>query len=234
MEAFEAYGGAMTSTAAAARTDDQIQRDVLDELAWDAQVRSTDIGVTVHDGVVTLTGWVDSAARTWAAVRSAQRVRGVRAVADDIEVRPLGPVDVTDAELAIAASRALEWNSFVPAERLDLTVANGWVMLRGEVEFGWQRRTAERELRRLRGVRGVTNLVEVRPAARPDTEQVRRDVQRALLRGIGTERVNVEVQGDTVTLTGVVRSWWERDQAERVAWSAEGVCAVRTELLVGG
>lgn len=224
----------MTSTASAARTDDQIQRDVLDELTWDAQVRSTDIGVAVHDGVVTLTGQVDSAARRWAAVRGAQRIRGVRAVADDIEVTPVGPVDITDGALAIAVSRALEWNSFVPAQRLDLTVANGWVMLRGEVEFGWQRRTAERELRRIRGVRGVTNLVEVRPPDRPDADRTRRDVQRALLRGIGTERVTVEVQGDTVILSGVVRSWWERDQADRVAWSAEGVCAVRNELLVGG
>lgn len=224
----------MTTTASAVRTDDQIQRDVLDELTWDAQVRSTDIGVAVHDGVVTLTGQVDSAARRWAAVRAAQRIRGVRAVADDIEVIPVGPVDITDGALAIAVSRALEWNSFVPAQRLDLTVANGWVMLRGEVEFGWQRRTAERELRRIRGVRGVTNLVEVRPAARPDTDRTRRDVQRALLRGLGTERVTVEVHGDTVILSGVVRSWWERDQADRVAWSAEGVRAVRNELLVVG
>ncbi|WP_341717436.1 BON domain-containing protein [Micromonospora sp. FIMYZ51] len=222
------------STTAAARTDDRIQRDVLDELAWDAQVRSLDIGVTVGGGVVTLTGQVDSAARRWAAVRVAQRIRGVRAVADDIEVRPIGPVDITDDALALAASRALEWNSFVPAERLDLTVSNGWLMLRGEVEFGWQRRTAERELRRLRGVRGVTNLVEVTPAAPADADRIRRDVQRALLRGIGTERVTVEVEGDTVVLSGVVRSWWERDQAERVAWSAEGVCAVRVDLLVGG
>ncbi|GIJ28457.1 BON domain-containing protein [Micromonospora qiuiae] len=224
----------MTTTAAAARTDDRIQRDVLDELAWDAQVRSNDIGVTVHGGVVTLTGQVDSAARKWAAVRAVQRIRGVRVVADDIEVRPVGPIDITDDAVALAASRALEWNSFVPAERLDLTVSNGWVMLRGEVEFGWQRRTAERELRRLRGVRGVTNLVEVVPAAPADVDRIRRDVQRALLRGIGTERITVEVHDDTVALSGVVRSWWERDQAERVAWSAEGVCAVRVDLLVGG
>ncbi|MBQ1052544.1 BON domain-containing protein [Micromonospora sp. C51] len=223
----------MTATTAT-RSDDRIQRDVLDELAWDAQVRSTDIGVSVRDGVVSLTGGVDSAVRRWAAVRGAQRVRGVRAVADDIEVRPTGPVDITDGDLAIAASRALEWNSFVPAERLDLTVADGWLMLRGAVEFGWQRRTAERELCRLRGVRGVTNLVEVQPAAPADSDRVRTDVQRALLRGIGTERVTVQVRGDTVTLSGVVRSWWERDQAERIAWSAEGVCMVRDQLLVGG
>ncbi|MGW4501726.1 BON domain-containing protein [Micromonospora sp. NPDC004336] len=222
------------TTAAAARTDERIQRDVLDELAWDAQVQPNDIGVTVADGVVTLTGWVDGYPRRWAAQRCAQRVRGVRAVADDIEVRLPGEAGRTDAEIAIAASRALEWDSFVPAERLDVTVANGWVMLRGEVEFGWQRRTAERELRRLRGVRGVTNLVEVRPAAGADPGRIRDDLRRALLRGIGTERVTVELDGDTVVLGGVVRSWWERDEAERMAWSTEGVRAVRDQLLVGG
>ncbi|MFG2010218.1 BON domain-containing protein [Micromonospora sp. NPDC048868] len=222
------------TTAAAVRTDERIQRDVLDELGWDAQAQPNEIGVTVHDGVVTLTGWVDGYARKWAALRGAQRVRGVRAVADDVEVRLPGEPGRTDAEIAIAAGRALEWDSFVPAERLDVTVANGWVMLRGEVEFGWQRRTAERELRRLRGVRGVTNLVEVRPVARTDSERLRRDLQRALGRGIGTERVTVEVDGDTVALTGVVRSWWERDEAERVAWSGEGVRAVREQLLVSG
>ncbi|MGN9779020.1 BON domain-containing protein [Micromonospora sp. H33] len=222
----------MTTTAV--RTDAQIQRDVLEELAWDPRVQPQEIGVSVHDGVVTLTGWVDDYARKWAAQRCAQRVRGVRAIADELEVRLLGEELYTDGEMAIAVSRALEWDSFVPAERLDVTVSNGWVMLRGEVEFGWQRRTAESEVRRLRGVRGVTNLIEVRPAARPDGDRIRRDVQRALLRGIGTERVTVEVDGDTVILGGVVRSWWERDQAERVAWSADGVRAVRDRLLVGG
>ncbi|MGN9812231.1 BON domain-containing protein [Micromonospora sp. BQ11] len=218
----------------ALQTDARIQREVRDELAWDPRVRPDEIGVSVVDGVVTLTGRVDGYARRWAARGCAQRVRGVRAVADDIEVRLPGDTGRTDSDIAIAASRALDWDSFVPAERLDVTVANGWVVLRGEVEFGWQRRTAEHELRRLGGVRGVTNLVEVRPAAPVDGERTRRDVQRALLRGIGTERVTVEVDGDTVVLSGVVRSWWEREQAERVAWSAEGVRAVRDELLVGG
>ncbi|MFG1890113.1 BON domain-containing protein [Micromonospora sp. NPDC049051] len=222
------------TTAAAVRTDERIQRDVLDELAWDAQVQPNEIGVSVHDGVVTLTGQVDAYALTWAARRCAQRVRGVRAVADEIEVRLPGEPGRTDAEIAIAASRALEWDSFVPAERLDVTVSDGWVLLRGEVEFGWQRRTAEWELRRLRGVRGVTNLVDVRPVIQPDAERRRRDLQRALGRGLGTERVTVELDGDTVVLAGVVRSWWERDEAERTAWSAEGVRAVRNRLLVGG
>ncbi|MGC4767860.1 BON domain-containing protein [Micromonospora sp. DT44] len=214
--------------------DQRIQRDVLAELAWDPQVSPNEIGVIVDRGVVTLTGYVDGAARGWAAARCAQRVRGVRAVADEIEVRLPGTPGRTDGDIALAASRALEWDSFVPAERLDVSVANGWLMLRGEVEFGWQRRAAEGELRRLDGVRGVTNLVEVRPSTPPPDERTRRDVQRALARTLGGERVTVEVDGDTLVLAGVVRSWWERDQVERVAWSTPGVRVVHDQLLVGG
>ncbi|MEU7929326.1 BON domain-containing protein [Micromonospora sp. NPDC049107] len=214
--------------------DQRIQRDVLAELAWDPQVLPNEIGVTVDRGVVTLTGYVDGAARGWAATRCAQRVRGVRAVANEIEVRLPGTPGRTDGDIALAASRALEWDSFVPAERLDVSVANGWLMLRGEVEFGWQRRAAEGELRRLDGVRGVTNLVEVRPSTPPPDERTRQDVQRALARTLGGERVTVEVDGDTLVLAGVVRSWWERDQVERVAWSTPGVRVVHDQLLVGG
>ncbi|MFG1841898.1 BON domain-containing protein [Micromonospora sp. NPDC049175] len=216
------------------RDDERIQRDVLAELAWDARLRPNEIGVSVDAGVVTLTGYVDGAAHGWAATRCAQRVRGVRAVADEIEVRLPGTPGRTDGEIAVAASRALEWDSFVPAERIDVTVANGWLMLRGEVEFGWQRRAAEGEVRRLDGVRGITNLIEVRPLAPPVADRLRRDVQRALARTIGGERVTVEVDGDTLVLAGVVRSWWERDQVERVAWSAPGVRVVHDQLLVGG
>ncbi|SCL39528.1 Osmotically-inducible protein OsmY, contains BON domain [Micromonospora rhizosphaerae] len=222
------------TTAAAVRTDQEIQRDVLDELVWDPQVQPNEIGVTVSDGVVTLTGWVDLYARKWAAEKCAHRVGGVRAVASDIEVRLPAAEERTDAEIAIAASRALEWDSFVPAERLDVTVANGWVMLRGEVEYGFQRRTAERELRRLRGVRGITNLVEVRPPAPSSAEQTRRELQRALIRRTGTERIDIQVSGDTVVLRGVVRSWWQRNEAERAAWATPGVCEVHDQLVVAG
>jgi osmotically-inducible protein OsmY len=222
------------TTTATTRTDAEIQRDVLAELDWDPQVPPTVVGVSVLHGVVTLTGSVDSYAQRWAAVRGAQRVRGVRAVADDIEVRPPDLPGQTDTDLALAASRALEWDSFVPAERLDVTAANGWLILRGEVEFGWQRRTAERELRRLRGVRGVTNLVEIRPGPPPSHERAQRDLRRALSRLLGTERVTAELRGDTVVLSGVVRSWWERDEAERIAWSAPGVRAVDDQLVMAG
>ncbi|MFY1617505.1 BON domain-containing protein [Micromonospora sp. WMMD736] len=214
--------------------DQRIQRDVLAELAWDPQVLPNEIGVTVDQGVVTLSGYVDGAARGWAATRCAQRVRGVRAVADEIEVRLPGTPGRTDGDIALAASRALEWDSFVPAERLDVSVADGWLILRGEVEFGWQRRAAEGELRRLDGVRGITNLVEVRPSTPPPDERTRQEVLRALTRTLGGERVTVEVDGDTLVLAGVVRSWWERDQVERVAWSTPGVRVVHDQLLVGG
>ncbi|MGC4779635.1 BON domain-containing protein [Micromonospora chalcea] len=222
------------TTTSTVRTDQQIQRDVLAELDWDAQTRATDVGVTVADGVVTLTGRVDSYARRWAVERCAHRVRGVRAVASDLEVDLTATDRRTDADIAIAADRALEWDSFVPAERLDVTVADGWVMLRGEVEFGFQRRTAERELRRLRGVRGVTNLIEVRPPAPPSDEQQRLDLRRLLLRRTGTERIDARVNGDTVVLDGVVGAWWQREEAERAAWALPGVREVHVGIAVSG
>ena len=222
------------TTTSTVHTDQQIQRDVLAELDWDAQTRATDVGVTVADGVVTLTGRVDSYARRWAVERCAHRVRGVRAVASDLEVDLTATDRRTDADIAIAAGRALEWDSFVPAERLDVTVAAGWVMLRGEVEFGFQRRTAERELRRLRGVRGVTNLIEVRPPAPPGDEQQRLDLCRLLLRRTGTERIDARVDGDTVVLDGVVGAWWQREEAERAAWALPGVREVHVGIVVSG
>ncbi|HEX6968466.1 MAG TPA: BON domain-containing protein [Micromonosporaceae bacterium] len=217
-----------------ARIDQEIQRDVLDELAWDARVQPNDIGVTVSDGVVTLTGWVDSYARKWAAERSAHRVRGVRAVANDIEVRLTGAAERTDAEIALAVSRALEWDSFVPSERLDVTVANGWVLLRGEVEWQYQKRAAERNARRMTGVRGVTNLISVRPHTPPSHRDLSRRIRDALVRTAETDAqlIDVEVVGDRVVLTGAVRSRLERDEAERVAWSAPGIGEVENRLTV--
>ena len=151
------------TTATATRDDSAIQRDLLAELKWEARVQPNEVGVIVRAGVVALTGWVDSYARKWAAERTAHRIRGVRGVANDIEVRLADRAERTDTDIAKAATRALDWDSFVPVEQIDVTVANGWVVLRGEVEWGYQKRAAERDLRRLAGVRGVTNLISVRP-----------------------------------------------------------------------
>src|SRR3981189_3318487 len=132
------------ATAAVIRTDDQIQLDVLDELTWDARVQPNEIGVAVKDGVVTLTGTVDSYTKRWAAEEAAHRVRGVKAVANDIEVRISRDAERTDADIAAAAVRALEWDAFISVEKLDVTVSKAWVTLKGDVEWQYQRYDAER------------------------------------------------------------------------------------------
>lgn len=213
-------------------TDERIQQEVLDELWWDAPVQPHEIGVMVKDGVVTLTGWVDSYTKKWAAEQAAHRVRGVKAVANDIEVRLPTSAERTDADIAAAAVKALEWDEFVPDENIEVTVEKGWVTLRGEVEMQFQRRDAERAVRRLTGVRGVTNLITVKPRVQP--EEVKRKIESALVRSAQTEaaRINVEVQGDQVILQGSVRSWAERGEAERAAWSAPGIASVDDRLKV--
>ncbi len=222
------------TTASLVRSDAEIQRDVLAELAWDARVQPNEIAVAVKSGIVTLIGWVDSYAKKWAAERTAHRLRGVRAVANDIEVRLPASAERADPDLAMAASRALEWDTFVPTRQLDVTVANGWVMLRGEVAQGYQKRAAERAVRRLSGVRGVTNLIAVRPVDRTAPEELKRTIRAALLRTIeiDEDQLIVDVAGDTVILAGTVRSWMEREEAQRVAWSAPGVGAVDDRLTV--
>ncbi len=216
------------------RTDDQIQRDVLEEFSWDARIQPNEIGVTVKDGVVALTGWVDNYGKKWTAERTAHRVNGVRAVANDIEVRLPSSAERTDADIAGAATRALEWDAFVPIERLDVTVARGWVTIKGEVEWEYQRRSAERAVRRLSGVRGVTNLAAVRPRVQPTTEELRQRIEDALIRNAETdaEQVNVDVESDKVILRGSVRSWVQKQEAERVAWSAPGVTSVDNRIAV--
>src|SRR5438270_14099230 len=155
------------ATATATRTDEEIQRDVLEELKWDALVQPNEIGVMAKNGVVTLTGWVDSYTKRWAAEEAAHRVRGVKAVANDIEVRLPISAERTDADIAAAAVRALEWDAFVPVDKLDVTVSKGWVTLKGEVEWQFQKQDAERVVRRLSGVKGLTNLIVVKPRVTP-------------------------------------------------------------------
>jgi osmotically-inducible protein OsmY len=214
------------------RTDAQIQSDVLAELKWEPRVNQNEIGVAVKNGVVTLTGWVDSYTKRWAAEDAAHRVRGVKAVANDIEVR-LSTDDMrTDADLAAAAVRALEWDAFVSVDQLDVTVSNGWITMKGEVEWQYQKRDAERVVRRLTGVTGVTNLITVKP--RVAASELKEKIEKALIRSVETDakRITVDVDGDAVILKGTVKSWAERQEAERAAWAAPGVASVDNRITI--
>ncbi|MEU5941707.1 BON domain-containing protein [Micromonospora sp. NPDC047548] len=224
----------MASATTVTRTDQDIQTDVLDELTWEPRVSPAEVGVTVAEGVVTLTGRVDSYAAKWAAERAAHRVARVRAVANDLAVR-IGPsAQRTDAELAGAVEHALEWDAFVPVEDLEVTVADGWVTLRGGVDWEYQRRAAERVVGRLTGVRGVSNGVTVRPPTAPAGQELPDRIVDALTRNSATEpdRISVQVYGDTAVIDGLAHSVPERDEVERTVWSAPGIREVHNHVTV--
>jgi osmotically-inducible protein OsmY len=218
------------ATAALIHTDEEIQKDVLAELKWDAQVQPNEIGVSVKDGVVTLTGWVDSYLKKWAAEDAAHRVGGVKAVANDIEVKLFS--ERTDADIAEAAIRALQWDASVPADKIQVTVSKGWVTLKGEVNWNFEKQDAERVVRRLTGVNGVSNLITVKPSTTPS--ELKNRIEDALVRNakVDAKKITVEVQGSTAILKGTVRAWVEKEEAQRVAWLAPGVTSVENRIAV--
>ena len=218
--------------ATATRSDAEIQSEVLAELKWEPRVQATEIGVAVKDGVVTLTGWVDSYTKRWAAEEAAHRVRGVKAVANDIEVRLAATGERTDAEIAAAAARALQWDALLVPEKIDVTVSKGWITLKGMVDWQYKKHEAERVVRNLAGVKGVSNLIEVKPKLQP--YEIKQQVEQALVRSAMTDaqRITVEVDGSKVILKGAVRAWAEREEAERAAWKAPGVTMVDNRITI--
>ena len=218
-----------------ARTDEQIQQDMINELKWDARVQPNEIGVAVKNGIVTLTGWVDSYTKKWAAEEAAKRMPGVKAVVNDIDVRLPTSAERTDPEIAATVLRALEWDAFVPTDKIKVTVSKGWVTLEGAVEWEYQKEDAERVVRRLTGVRGVNNLLVVRPQpTTPFSSEIKHKIEDGLVRSAETDaqRISVEVQSSRVILKGTVRSWAERQEAERIAWLSPGVTAVENRIMI--
>lgn len=219
-------------TTVSAHTDEEIQRDVLDELKWDMRVRPNEVGVSVRDGIITLIGPVDSYMKKLAAENAAHRVHGVKAVVNDLEVRLPGAAERTDTDLAAAVVNALRWDAGIPAGKLDVTVSQGWVTLKGEVEYGFQKRDAERAIRYLSGIRGITNLIAVKPSVSP--LDLKQNIEKELVRNAETDaqHITVEVNDRKVILRGTVRSYAEKKAAENAAWLAPGVSEVENRLVI--
>lgn len=212
--------------------DDVLQQDVQTELKWEPSINAAEIGVAVTDGVVTLTGYVDSYTQKVTAEKAAKRVRGVRGVAEEIEVRIPSVTKRTDADIVRAALNALEWNVRVPNERIKVKVENGWVTLEGELDWGYQKEAALDAVRDLIGVRGVSNLITIKPKVK--TQEIKAKISEAFKRSaeLDANRIIVEAADGGVTLTGKVHSWLERDEAARVAWAAPGVSTVQNYIAV--
>jgi osmotically-inducible protein OsmY len=214
------------------RSDNDIKRDVEDELRWDPDIDATDIAVNVTNGVVTIAGVVRSYMEKFQAEADAKRVAGVVAVANDLDVRLPEIDERPDPEIARDAIQRIKSELPYAWDKIRVVVKNSWLKLEGEVEWNYQRERAAEAVRRVRGVRGVTNSIELKPSVAP--MEIRRKIEEALRRAaeIDASRVTVETNGSDVILRGTVRSWAEREEAERAAWAAPGVARVDNRIII--
>ena len=213
-------------------TDHELKQHVQTALDWEPSVDASDIGVSVDESVVTLRGNVRSYAEKWAAERVVLHVYGVKALANDLNVRLVSGYERTDTDIAQAAVAALKWNTVVPPNRVTVTVNNGWLTLKGNLEWQYQKDAAGRALRDLTGVKGVSNCIVLQTPVK--TGDIAAKIAAAFKRSaeIDARRINVTAQDGKVTLTGNVQSWAERQEAERAAWAAPGVRQVEDRISV--
>lgn len=214
------------------KSDSELKKDVLSELLWDPLIPEARVGVSVTDGVVTLTGHLDTYAEKVATQRAVERVSGVKAVAIEIDVIPVGVHQHSDTEIAAAIEHALSWNTSVPQGRINLVVEKGWVTLSGELDWNFQRRAVERMIRPLKGVVGIIDNIRLKVLPIANNLSVR--IQDALTRQAMREarRIEIMMDGSVATLRGHVHSWAERNAAEGATWSAPGVSRVNNQLKV--
>jgi osmotically-inducible protein OsmY len=215
------------------KTDTELQHAVMEELAWEPSVDAAEIGVSAESGIVTLSGIVKSLPQKWAAEKAAQRVSAVQAVTDEITVKFPGDGELTDTEVARAAVNALDRSASLPQGRVTLIVSHGWITLEGTVQFHYERVAAEYAVRGIKGVKGVTNLISVKPL-HTSPNDIRHRIERAFERSadLDAQTISVESQDGKVTLRGAVDSWKEREQAEWAAWAAPGVSQVENQIIV--
>jgi osmotically-inducible protein OsmY len=214
------------------RTDTEINKDIVAELKWEPSLRNDDIAVGVRDGVVTLAGFVDSYADRYKAENVVSKVKGVKAIVNEIEVKLPSGSSRPDPDIARAALDALTWNISVPKDRIKVKVDKGWLTLEGDVDWYYQKEAAERAVRYLTGVKGVSSLITLR--SRPVPSDVKQKIKDALQRGaeFDAEHITVEVEGNKAILRGTVRSFAEMRDAERAARNAPGVTEVDNRLTV--
>ncbi|MEX1382675.1 BON domain-containing protein [Lutibacter sp.] len=212
------------------KTDSEIKEDVLDELMWQPNVDETQIGVIVEKGVVTLTGIVDTYAKKVAAEKAVKNVVGVKAVADDIEVKYGDAYKKTDKEIAKAVVNALSWNASVPDDKVEIEVRDGWVYLSGELQWFYQKDAARKAAENLLGVKKVVNNITLKQAIEPS--EIKNKISKAFgrLADLDAQNIKVEVDGHKVKLKGKVHSYAEKEEARRTAYFAPGVYEVENEL----